>query len=328
MRDNFHITIHAGEAFGLPSIAEALHVLRRRAPGPRRADHRRHRLGRRRPAPALGRLAAFVRDRRVPLELCPSSNVHVGAAPSIADHPVGLLAQLRFRVTVNTDNRLMSQTGLSREFLLLGEAFGWDLDDVRWATINAMKSAFLPFDERLGSSTGSSSPASRCWGPTARAILRLGRGSPLWSTHQCAEQLAGPTWRSAEVLGDKRAIDGHSRPGRRYRARGFHEGVLGLTVAGEPLPDGQPGIRVRQPEPGPVHLPDRGDAGKSPATLASWQVDGIGTTVKELRGGGVVFEEYDFPGLKTDDGVAALPGAEAAWFKDPDGNILNVFEPD
>ena len=98
---------------------------------------------------ALGRLAAFVRDRRVPLELCPSSNVHVGAVPSIADHPVGLLARLRFRVTVNTDNRLMSETSLSQEFLHLATAFGWDLDDMRWATINAMKSAFLPFDDRL-----------------------------------------------------------------------------------------------------------------------------------------------------------------------------------
>jgi len=97
----------------------------------------------------LGRLASFVRDTRVPLEMCPSSNVHVGAVSSIAEHPIGLLARLRFRVTVNTDNRLMSDTTLSEEFLRLHEAFGWDLADVRWATINAMKSAFLPFDERL-----------------------------------------------------------------------------------------------------------------------------------------------------------------------------------
>ena len=60
-----------------------------------------------------------------------------------------------------------------------------------------------------------------------------------------------------------------------------------------------------------VHLPDRGDAGKAPATLASWQVDDIETTVKELRYGGVVFEVYDFPGLMTDDGVAALPGGQS-----------------
>ena len=75
--------------------------------------------------------------------------MHVGAVASIGEHPIGLLGRLRFRVTVNTDNRLMSDTTLSQEFEHLGTAFGWDLDDVRWATINAMKSAFLPFDERL-----------------------------------------------------------------------------------------------------------------------------------------------------------------------------------
>ncbi|HWH14149.1 MAG TPA: adenosine deaminase [Miltoncostaeaceae bacterium] len=148
MRENFHITIHAGEAFGLPSIAEALQQC-----GAERLGHGVRIIddiavgpdG----APRLGRLAAFVRDRRVPLEMCPSSNVHVGAVPSIEEHPVGLLGKLRFRVTVNTDNRLMSDTTLSREFALLGEAFGWELSDMRWATINAMKSAFIHFDERL-----------------------------------------------------------------------------------------------------------------------------------------------------------------------------------
>jgi adenosine deaminase len=148
MREDFHITIHAGEAFGLPSIAEALHVC-----GAERLGHGVRIIDDISDAPGgghhLGRLAAFVRDRRVPLELCPSSNVHVGAVASIAEHPIGLLTRLRFRVTVNTDNRLMSDTTLSREFEHLGAAFGWDLDDVRWATINAMKSAFLPFDERL-----------------------------------------------------------------------------------------------------------------------------------------------------------------------------------
>ena len=81
--------------------------------------------------------------------MCPSSNLQTGAAVSIADHPIGLLTQLRFRVTVNTDNRLMSGTTMSREMELLSEAFGYDLDDMRWFTVNAMKSAFLPFDQRL-----------------------------------------------------------------------------------------------------------------------------------------------------------------------------------
>ncbi len=96
-----------------------------------------------------GGLAAFVRDRRVPLEMCPSSNVHTGAAATIADHPIDLLRRLRYRVTVNTDNRLMSGVSLSSEFAALDEAFGIGLGEMEWLTINAMKSAFAPFDERL-----------------------------------------------------------------------------------------------------------------------------------------------------------------------------------
>ena len=97
----------------------------------------------------LGRLAAYVRDQRIPLEMCPASNVQTGAASSIAEHPIGLLTRLRFRVTVNTDNRLMSQTSMTKEMSALVDAFGYTVEDLRWFTINAMKSAFLPFDERL-----------------------------------------------------------------------------------------------------------------------------------------------------------------------------------
>ena len=81
--------------------------------------------------------------------MCPSSNIQTGAADSIAEHPIGLLTDLRFRVTVNTDNRLMSGTSMTAGDVRLVEAFGYALDDLRWFTINAMKSAFLPFDERL-----------------------------------------------------------------------------------------------------------------------------------------------------------------------------------
>ena len=97
----------------------------------------------------LGRLAAYVRDRRIPLEMCPTSNIQTGAATSIAEHPIGLLRRLGFRVTVNTDNRLMSDTSMTGEMVALSEAFGYGLDDLQWLTINAMKSAFLPFDQRL-----------------------------------------------------------------------------------------------------------------------------------------------------------------------------------
>ena len=97
----------------------------------------------------LGRLASYVRDRRIPLEMCPTSNVQTGAAASISEHPIGLLRQLSFRVTVNTDNRLMSGVTLSSEFAALSEAFGYGWSDVEWLTVNAMKSAFAPFDQRL-----------------------------------------------------------------------------------------------------------------------------------------------------------------------------------
>jgi adenosine deaminase len=146
-RENFHVTIHAGEAFGLPSIWEALQWCgaERLGHGVRIVDDITFDNG----TYHLGRLAAYVRDRRVPLEMCPTSNVNTGAANSIAEHPIGLLRALRFRVTVNTDNRLMSNTSLSEEFAALVDAFGYDWDDIEWLTINAMKSAFAPFDERL-----------------------------------------------------------------------------------------------------------------------------------------------------------------------------------
>ena len=148
LRENFHITIHAGEAFGLPSIWEALQWCGadRLGHGVRIVDDITTSAD---GEATLGRLASYVRDRRVPLEMCPTSNVHTGAAPSIAEHPIGLLRDMKFRVTVNTDNRLMSGVSLSGEFMALVEAFGYGWPDVEWLTLNAMKSAFAPFDERL-----------------------------------------------------------------------------------------------------------------------------------------------------------------------------------
>jgi adenosine deaminase len=147
MRENFHSTIHAGEAFGLPSIWEALQYCgaARLGHGVRIVDDITGPEGDER----LGRLASFVRDRRVCLELCPTSNVNTGVCASIAEHPIGMLRRLRFRVTVNTDNRLMSDTSMSNEMIQLHHAFGWGLSDLEWLTINAMKSAFAPFPERL-----------------------------------------------------------------------------------------------------------------------------------------------------------------------------------
>jgi len=148
-RENFHSTIHAGEAFGLPSIWEAVQFCgaERLGHGVRIVDDidPGNGLG----SEKLGRLATYIRDRRIPLELCPTSNVNTGVVPSIAEHPIGMLRRLRFRVTVNTDNRLMSNTSMTKEMQKLHDAFDWGLDDFEWLTVNAMKSAFTHFPERL-----------------------------------------------------------------------------------------------------------------------------------------------------------------------------------
>jgi adenosine deaminase len=147
-QQNAHFTIHAGEAFGLPSIWEALQWCGadRLGHGVRIVDDIT--LGAD-GTPRLGLLAAYVRDMRIPLEMCPTSNVHTGAAKSLADHPIGLLTALRFRVTVNTDNRLMSDVSMSSEMAALADTFGYGWADLQWFTVNAMKSAFIGFDERL-----------------------------------------------------------------------------------------------------------------------------------------------------------------------------------
>ncbi len=148
MRENFHSTIHAGEAFGVPSIWEAVQFCgaERLGHGVRLVDDIEvDEAG----DVTLGRLAHFVRDRRIPLEICPTSNVNTGIAPDIASHPIGMLRRLQFRVTVNTDNRLMSDTSMTMEMQQLHDAFGWGLADLQWVTVNAMKSAFAPFPERL-----------------------------------------------------------------------------------------------------------------------------------------------------------------------------------
>jgi adenosine deaminase len=146
--NNARFTIHAGEAFGLPSIHEAIAFC-----GADRLGHGVRIVDDIERLPdgevKLGRLASLLRDKRIPFEMCPSSNVQTGAAPSIEGHPFDLLARLRFRVTVNTDNRLMSDTTMSEEMAHLVNAFDYGWSDLQRFTINAMKSSFIPFDERL-----------------------------------------------------------------------------------------------------------------------------------------------------------------------------------
>jgi adenosine deaminase len=147
-RQNFNITIHAGEGFGKESIWQAIQYC-----GAHRIGHGTRLIediaiadGK---VVKLGDLAQYVLDKRIPLEICLISNVHTGAARSLAEHPFKILYQEKFRVTLNTDNRLMSDTTMTKEFQAAQETYGLTLDDFEKITINAMKSAFLPYDQRI-----------------------------------------------------------------------------------------------------------------------------------------------------------------------------------
>src|SRR6202140_2060091 len=148
-RENFNITVHAGEGYGKESIWEAIQYCgaHRIGHGTRLIDDIAVVDGR---AVKLGDLAQYVLDKRIPLEICLLSNVHTGATPSLAEHPFKIFYEEQFRVTLNTDNRLMSSTSMTQEFEAAADTFGLTVGDFEKITINAMKSAFLPYKERLG----------------------------------------------------------------------------------------------------------------------------------------------------------------------------------
>ncbi|MCR6689229.1 adenosine deaminase [Cellulomonas sp.] len=144
-RAHFPCTLHAGEAAGLDSIADAVaEGALRLGHGVRLADD----VGADDLGDRLGLLAHWVRDRRLALEVCPSSNVQTGGAASIAEHPVTRLLRLGFAVTVNTDNRLQSGTSLGRELTLLVDEAGWTLADLEHVAATAAAHAFVHQDER------------------------------------------------------------------------------------------------------------------------------------------------------------------------------------
>lgn len=147
-RENFNITIHAGEGFGKESIWQAIQYCgaHRIGHGTRLIDDIAVVDGK---AVKLGDLAQYVLDKRIPLEICLISNVHTGAARSLEEHPFRIFYQEKFRVTLNTDNRLMSDTSMTKEFAAAANTFGLTVDDFEKFTINAMKSAFLPYDRRI-----------------------------------------------------------------------------------------------------------------------------------------------------------------------------------
>jgi len=134
--NNINTTIHAGEAYGPESIAQAIHVCGA------------HRVGHGVRLVENGDLLHYVNDHRIPLECCPSSNVQTGAVSDLASHPLKLYFDLGLRVTVNTDNRLITNTSVSRELWLVHTRMGVALADVKSLIIAGFKSSFLPFHER------------------------------------------------------------------------------------------------------------------------------------------------------------------------------------
>ena len=135
-KNNINVTIHAGEAYGPQSIASALHICGA------------HRIGHGCRLREDGDLLHYVIDHRIPLECCPSSNVQTGAVASLETHPIRLYANLGARVTINTDNRLVTDTTVTRELHLLHEHLGFRLPDLKQVIINGFKSSFLPFHEK------------------------------------------------------------------------------------------------------------------------------------------------------------------------------------
>ncbi len=147
-RENFNITVHAGEAFGKESIWQAVQWC-----GAHRIGHATRLIEDMRIKDGqvlnMGTLAQYILDKRIPLEICLTSNVHTGAVNSLEEHPFSILHRYKFRCTLNTDDRLMSNITLTDEFATAVEHFGCTLDDLEKLTINAMKSAFLPYKERI-----------------------------------------------------------------------------------------------------------------------------------------------------------------------------------
>jgi adenosine deaminase len=135
-KNNINVTIHAGEAYGAGSIAQALHACGA------------HRIGHGCRLREDGDLLHYVVDHRIPLECCPSSNVQTGAVRSLDTHPLRLYYNLGARITVNTDNRLITDTTVSKELRILHTHMGFTLDDIKQVIMNGFKSAFMPFHEK------------------------------------------------------------------------------------------------------------------------------------------------------------------------------------
>jgi adenosine deaminase len=136
LENNINCTAHAGEAYGPESIAQAIHVCGA------------HRIGHGTRLRENGDLLNYVNDHRIPLEVCPSSNIQTKAAKSWEAHPVDFYVDYGLRVTINTDNRLITDTTVSKELWLCVQHFGWDLETIKDVVVAGFKSAFLPYREK------------------------------------------------------------------------------------------------------------------------------------------------------------------------------------
>jgi adenosine deaminase len=136
--NNINCTIHAGEAYGPASIAQAIH------------DCGAHRIGHGCRLREHGDLLHYMNDHRIPLECCPSSNVQTGAVGSLESHPLKLYFDLGLRVTINTDNRLITRTSVSEELYRVHKYMRVPLSDIKAMVLSGFKSAFLPFHDKQG----------------------------------------------------------------------------------------------------------------------------------------------------------------------------------
>ena len=133
LANNINCTLHAGEAYGPESIHQAIHLCGA------------HRIGHGVRLIEDGDLLNYVNDHRIPLECCPSSNVQTKAVAKMQDHPIRLFYDLGLRVTVNTDNRMVTRTTVSEEYQVLHQVLGFTLDEIKELIIMGFKSAFLPY---------------------------------------------------------------------------------------------------------------------------------------------------------------------------------------
>jgi len=136
LNNNINCTVHAGEAYGPPSIAQALHYCGA------------HRIGHGVRLREDGDLLNYVNDHRIPIECCPSSNVQTGAVLDMASHPFKFYLDFGIRVTINTDNRLITDTSVTQELLVVSKQFGLTASDIRNILVAGFKSSFLTFHDR------------------------------------------------------------------------------------------------------------------------------------------------------------------------------------